>query len=169
MVEERMGRAAELTIDERDQLLFERIGRKATKLGMKWEKGCWPGFNHETGAHYADDHADLIHELGHFLVSPKKYRHEEYFGLGHPALVSKGEAKMPYWRCTQLECEASILGIVLYEDFKAPIALASKMFHEHNWDDATPPYPITIIKRLEKKGLWNEKRQRYWERILKRR
>ena len=148
-----------------EEQLFKRIGRKATKLGMKWEEKGWPGFNYETKAHLSDTHADLIHELAHFLVSPERLRHEPYFGIGHPAF---GDPKplLPYKRCYNLETEASILGIVMYREFRAPLRYAVEMAREHNWNDPMDDTPKDTIKRLKRKGLWNDARQKTWDAVM---
>jgi len=133
----------------------------AAQHGFKWFDGDWPSFDPREG-HAADCCEDLCHELAHFLVSPKRLRDLPYFGLGHPAspMAPHGISSQ---RASQLEEEASVLGIALQFECEGDYKAASDVARHHDWSE----YDAVVVGRLERKGQWSPQRDQVWREVLR--
>lgn len=148
-----------------DAAVFRVASKLAAKVGLRWHNDWWPNFDRSKG-HAAEDASVLCHEIGHHLVSPKWLRNRAYFGLGHPS--DAGHNALVHWKYAQaLECEASILGIVLERECGQRIDLARATADDHNWLGDLSDDWLPVVERLNAKGLWSPTRELAWFQILR--
>lgn len=120
----------------------------ANKIGMKWYPGEWPGYQRGKGQ-AADTPEDLSHEIGHYVVAPKRRRHLPHFGLGHPDLLSTApRPKVRARTAVNEEGRASLVGIALLRSVRG---MWRAQLEEHNWvDNADDASEVLVPKLLTK-------------------
>lgn len=155
------------TIEEakRDPV-FSRVMRLCDKHKMRWFFGSWPEFDRKKG-YAADDTSELCHELAHWLVSPKRLRGKENFGLGHPGNFDEDDPtlRVSYQYARRLEEEASMLGIILLYECGCPLNESFDVACDHSWTVEDVDHDI-VMSRLAKKDLWSPKRTKAWTSIM---
>lgn len=116
--------------------IYERVKALAATHGVWWYEGQWPRFD-PTRGHAANNAADLVHEVAHWLVAHPSRRRKQHFGLGTPdftyPVFPQGHVALSEGSCQQEEGRASLLGIGMLFDCGGNW---KSMLAEHTWDES---------------------------------